>query len=98
MSTKNQKPMYIVSVARLTKNARSLLAANTRKVKLWVLPPTVHHNFEAAQECFDNAVETYSKQGKLVNVYNDPNDPQYTVIDLTDQTYIVRLTEDFPED
>lgn len=35
---KKRKPLYIVSVARFTKNARSLLAAKDKQVKLWVLP------------------------------------------------------------
>jgi len=95
---KKHKPLYIVSVARYTKNARSLLAANDKNAKLWVLPPTVHHTLEDAQKYFDSFVKSYSKQTTFVKVHNDPNDPQYTVIELTDQICIVRLTEDTPED
>ena len=95
---KKPKTLYLVSVARYTKNAKSLLAAKDKQAKLWVLPPTVHHTLKEAQEYFNAAVESYSKQTTLVNVYNDPNDPQYTVIELTDQICIVRLTEDTPED
>ena len=95
---KKRKPLYIVSVARYTKNARSLLAANDKNAKLWVLPPTVHHTLEDAQKYFDSFVKSYSKQTTLVKVHTDPDDPQYTVIELTDQICIVRLTDDTPED
>ena len=97
---KKRKPLYIVSVARYTKNARSLIAANDKNVKLWVLPPTVHHTLEDAQKYFNAFVKSYSKQTTFVNAYNvgEPDDPQYTVIELTDQICIVRLTEDTPED
>ena len=95
---KKPKSLYIVSVARFIKNARSLLAVKDKDVKLWVLPPTVHHTLKEAQEYFNAAVKSYSKQTTLVKVHNDPNDPQYTVIELTDQICIVRLTEDTPED
>lgn len=97
---KKRKTLYIVSVARYTKNARSLIAANDKNVKLWVLPPTVHHTLEDAQKYFNAFVKSYSKQTTFVNAYNvgEPDDPQYTVIELTDQICIVRLTEDTPED
>lgn len=95
-----RKPLYIVSVARYTKNTRNLIAADDKNVKLWVLPPTVHHTLEDAQKYFNAAVKSYSKQTTFVNAYNvgEPDDPQYTVIELTDQICIVRLTEDTPED
>lgn len=95
---KKRKSLYIVSVARFTKNARSLLAVKDKQIKLWVLPPTVHHTLKEAQKYFNAAVESYSKQTTFVKVHNDPNDPQYTVIECTDQICIVRLTEDTPED
>lgn len=98
--SKKRKTLYIVSVARYTKNARSLIAANDKNVKLWVLPPTVHHTLEDAQKYFNAFVKSYSKQTTFVNAYNvgEPDDPQYTVIELTDQICIVRLTDDTPED
>ena len=95
---KKSKSVFVVSVARYTKNAKSLLAANDKNAKLWVLPPTVHHTLKDAQKYFDAFVKSYSKQTTLVKVHTDPNDPQYTVIELTDQICIVRLTEDNLDD
>lgn len=91
--------MYIVSKARLTKNAKSLVAGKSEKgTKLWVQPPTLFNTEEKARELFDAYVDSLQQCTTFVKVHKDPRDPDYAVLEFTDEIIMVRITTDSPED
>ena len=94
--------MYIVNSARLSKKSRKLLVDAKGDIKLWVLPATCYVNQKNAVKAFKTAIKAaieYSKtHGTFIKTHQDPEDPNYQVVETTDYIEIYRITSDTPTD
>ena len=88
--------MFIVTSARYNKHSKKFIAEGSPK--LWVMPPTLFNTEKKAREYFESFEKSMSRSTEFIQAHKDPKDPDYVVLEFTNEIICVRITEDSPED